>query len=220
MFSKFFKSISNIFPPSSVNNSELELKSWKERLIFTDSLEENRITISELDNKSYLELYQLIRKNKNDDGFLQMPNSIRKGKQIKEIIEEKSAAHCLIARDKKDEKVIGFIIFRKEGNMGVIDALGVDRDYRCDAKNTNARRVGSSLLFTACNDLFFTNIDSIAVMISDDNAGKFYQKCGFNVYPASDEGDEMFISKDKYIQSESAFILKCLGNQSLSRAFP
>jgi len=186
------------------------LQPWRTRLIFKDSLEANGITVSELKEEEYKELSSLIKKNKNDDGFEQMPFGILNGSEFKKILQGKSTNHCLVAREIKENKMIGFVVAGKN-NMGIIDALGVDRDYRHGVAPANIKKIGSSLLLAACNDLFFEQVDTIAAIASNDDAIKFYQKNGFEMIKNSD-GDELAISKDKYINIENIFILDSLKN--------
>jgi len=84
MFTKFFKSFSD----SSSSSDEKKLTHWAKNEAFMKALQSNGITISILDKKSLPELNSLMKKNKDDDGFLQMQTAIRNCTDFKKIVDK------------------------------------------------------------------------------------------------------------------------------------
>lgn len=204
MFTKFFKSISDKFSSSD----EKKLQYWKKNDGFIKALTINGINISILDNNSLPEIKSFMKKNKNDDGFLQMQSTVRNCSDFKKIVNNEIPKQCFIARENSSEKkLVGFVIIANNisSNIGMISELGIDSDYRRDAKSQSVRKAGSSLLFIGCNELFSKGLDTVCVIASEDNSLAFYKRWGFKVMENGDE-DELAIKQKKYLSNENEFI--------------
>ncbi len=218
MFTKFFKSFSD----SSSSSDEKKLTHWAKNEAFMKALQSNGITISILDKKSLPELNSLMKKNKDDDGFLQMQTAIRNCTDFKKIVDKEIPKHCFIARENSpDKKLVGFVVIAKveSSNMGAISELGIDRDYRRDAKNQSVKKAGSSLLFVGCNELFLQKVDSIGVIASEENSVAFYKRWGFKVAEDGDDEEELLIKPKKYLSKENEFIESSLTKSEPKKTF-
>lgn len=205
---------------SSDDQKSMKIQPWNKDPKTIAALAKNGLVIKPLDSKSIKSLNELIERNINDDGFIQMVNLKTKPN---EILSGKNKDQCYVALSKWTGEVIGFVVFNaqkrldNESMIGVIDLLGVDKNSRHDSESKITQRVGSALLLVACNELYIKDVDSFYVMISDDAAGEFYKKCGFKA--DEEDEDEMWLSKEKYQQFLNKFHEKSLvaGKMPLSQ---